>query len=50
MKYQVTYTKLKKKGKSQQTAVFYNIEDAYQWETYIRNKGCENIQILPKFN
>lgn len=50
MKYQVTYVKPKKKGFSKQTVVFYNVEDAYRWETYIKDQGCESIQVLPKFN
>jgi hypothetical protein len=51
MKFNVTYEKPKKKGFSKQTAVFYNVEDAYQWERYIReHHSAKNIQILPNFN
>lgn len=50
MKFSVIYEKPKKKGFVQHTAVFYKIEDACFWETYIKEQGCKNIQVVPNFN
>lgn len=49
MKYQVTYIKPKKKGISKQTAVFYNVEDAFFWQDTVKKDGCKDIEIVPLF-
>jgi len=49
MKYQVIYLKPKKKAFSKQTAVFYTIEDANDWEKYVKTQGCKETEILPVF-
>jgi hypothetical protein len=48
MKYEVTYLKPKKKGYSQQTATFLNIESAIWWETILKDQGAKQIIISPK--
>jgi hypothetical protein len=49
MKYQVSYLKLKKKGKyTQQSAVFYTIEDAIWYEGIIQSQGAKEVIITPK--
>lgn len=42
--------KPKKKNYSKQTAVFYQIEDALRWEDYVKHQGCEQVEVLAKFN
>lgn len=51
MKYQVVYTKLKKKGfYSKQKAVFFDVRDAMLWERFVNEKGCKNVEIVPLFD
>ena len=47
MKFEVRYQKLKKKGYSQQSAMFYKIEDAIFWENHIKDSGAQEVQIVP---
>jgi len=50
VKYSVTYLKPKKKGTySKQTVVFYRVEDAFDWETYVKSNGCKCTEIKPIF-
>jgi hypothetical protein len=49
MKYQVIYTKTKKKAKSKQVAIFYKIEDASMWEKHVKEQGCTEVEIVPLF-
>lgn len=49
MKYQVIYNKIKKKGQSKQSVVFYRIEDASMWEKHVIQQGCINVEIVPIF-
>lgn len=49
MKYEISYLKLKKKGKyTQQSVVFYTIEDAIWYEGIIKSQGAKRIVITPK--
>lgn len=48
MKYEVSYLHPKKKGYSKQTATFLRIEDAFFWESIIKNKGAKEVTISPK--
>lgn len=45
MKFVVTYQRKKKKGYSNQEAVFLTPEGAYQWKQLIESQGAKNIQI-----
>ena len=47
MKFEVRYRKLKNKGYSQQSAMFYKIEDAIFWENHIKESGAQEVQIVP---
>jgi hypothetical protein len=49
MKYQVIYLKPKKKAYSKQIVTFYTIEDATDWEKYIKQQGCKETEIVPVF-
>jgi hypothetical protein len=49
MKYQVIYTKKKKKSTSKQVATFYKIEDAIMWEKLVSQQGCIDIEVIPVF-
>ena len=47
MKYKVQYLKPKKKGLAKHEAVFYNIEDAMRWESYVKTElNVQELQIL----
>lgn len=48
MKYEVVYHKQKKNKVTQQSAVFFSIEDAIRWENYIKEQGYTQSQILVK--
>lgn len=50
MKYQVIYTKNKKKSESKQVTTFYTIEDAIFWENVVKEQGCTNIEVVPLFS
>lgn len=50
MKYQVVYTKNKKKKESKQVATFYNIEDAIMWEKHIKDQQYNHVEIVPLFS
>lgn len=50
MKYQVIYTKNKKKKVSKQVATFYNIEDAIMWETHVKKQQFSDVEIVPLFS
>lgn len=45
MKYIVTYLRKKKKGYSNQRAVFLTPEGAYRWKDLVESQGAKNIQI-----
>ncbi len=48
MKYKVQYLKPKKKGLAKHEAVFYNIEDAIKWESYVKFQlNAQQLQIVP---
>jgi len=48
MKYKVQYLKPKKKGLAKHEAVFYNIEDAIMWESYVKYElNVQNLEIIP---
>ena len=48
MKYKVQYLKPKKKGLAKHEAVFYNIEDAMKWESYVKFQlNAQELQIVP---
>ena len=48
MKYKVQYLKPKKKGVAKHEAIFYNIEDAIQWESYVKSElKVKELQIVP---
>jgi hypothetical protein len=50
MKYKVVYLKPKKKNHySEQTAVFYTIEDAIFWEKMVKQNSCVDVEIVPVF-
>jgi hypothetical protein len=50
MKFKVQYLKPKKKQiYTEDTATFYNIEDAEFWAKMIGKQGCKDIKILPVF-
>lgn len=49
MKYQVIYTRNKKKNQSKQVATFYKIEDASMWEKHVIQEGFTNVEIVPIF-
>lgn len=49
MKYQVIYTRNKKKNQSKQVATFYKIEDASFWEKHVIQEGFTNVEIVPIF-
>jgi len=49
MKYQVIYTRNKKKAQSKQVATFYKIEDASLWEKHVTEQGCTGVEIVPVF-
>jgi len=47
MKYKVQYFKPKKKGLAKHEAVFYNIEDAMRWESYVKYElNAQELQIV----
>jgi hypothetical protein len=49
MKYQVVYTKNKKKATSKQIATFYKVEDACMWEKHVKEQGCFDVEVVPVF-
>jgi hypothetical protein len=49
MKYAVVYMKQKKNKKSRQEAVFYNLDDASQWEQHINKTLHVKTNIIPIF-
>jgi hypothetical protein len=49
MKYQVIYTKTKKKKTTKQVATFYQIEDAFMWEKYVKEQGHTDVEVVPVF-
>ena len=52
MKFKVMYLQPKKKVGyySKQEAIFYDERDALNWEHYVRQKNCQDIQIVPVFS
>lgn len=48
MKFEVSYLKPKKKGYAKQTAIFLKIEDAFLWESYVKDSGAKEVVITPK--
>jgi hypothetical protein len=48
MKYEVSYLKPKTKGYSKQKAVFLKIEDAFFWESIVKDQGAKEIIISPR--
>ncbi len=47
MKYAVVWMKSKKKGKSRQEAIFYNLDDAALWEQHISKTQHCRTDIIP---
>lgn len=47
IKFQVSYSKPKKKGYSKQIATLYTIEDANFWKDLMSSQGCKDIEINP---
>ena len=48
MKYKVQYLTPKKKGLAKHEVVFYNIEDAMRWESYVKYElNAQELQIVP---
>jgi len=50
MKYKVEYLKPKKKGYSNQSAVFFNVTDAFEWQKMVKDNNCINVEVVPMFN
>jgi hypothetical protein len=50
MKYAVVYLKQKKSKKTRQEAIFYNLEDAAQWEQHINKTLHVKTDIVPIFS
>jgi hypothetical protein len=50
MKYKVDYKKPKKKGYSNQSVIFFNIEDAIRWENHVKENCCINVEVIPILN
>jgi hypothetical protein len=50
MKYAVVWMKTKKKRSSRQEAIFYNLEDAAQWEQHINKTVHVKTDIIPIFS
>lgn len=50
MKYQVIYSKPKKKVYTKQVATFYTPEDAVFWENVVKKQGCIDIEVIPVFS
>ena len=48
MKFEITYLKPKKKGYAKQTATFLKIEDAFFWESVVKEQGAKDIIITPR--
>ncbi len=48
MKFEITYLKPKKKGYAKQSATFLKIEDAFFWESVIKEQGAKDIIITPR--
>lgn len=48
MKFEVSYLSPKKKGYAKQSAVFLKIEDAFLWESHVKDRGAKEIIITPK--
>jgi hypothetical protein len=48
MKYEVTYLKPKKKGYAKETATFLKIEDAFYWESLVKEQGAKEVIICPR--
>jgi hypothetical protein len=50
MKYAVVWMKKKKKGKSPQQAIFYNLDDAVLWEEHINRTIHAKTNVIPLFS
>ena len=50
MKYAVVWMRTKKKGTARQQAIFYNLDDAAQWEQHINRTLHVRTDIIPIFN
>jgi hypothetical protein len=48
MKFEITYLKPKKKGYAKQSATFLKIEDAFFWESVVKEQGAKDIIITPR--
>jgi hypothetical protein len=48
MKFEITYLKPKRKGYAHQSATFLKIEDAFFWESIIKQQGAKDIIITPR--
>jgi hypothetical protein len=48
MIFEVRYRQPKKKGFSNQVATFLKLDDAFFWESHIKNNGAKDIIICPK--
>jgi len=49
MKFAVVYMKQKKNKKTRQEAIFYNLDDASQWEQHINRTLHVKTDIIPIF-
>jgi len=48
MKYEVSYLKPKQRGYAKQSAVFFKLDDAFAWQSYVKSVGAKEIIVTPK--